>query len=72
MALTEVKRILVKASTDPEFRAKFFSQPYTILSKYDLTEEEKQCLKELNEDRLADATRIMSEKDIIHPNDIRI
>ena len=52
MALTEVKRVLTHAATDPEFRTKFFSQPDFVLSKYDLTEEEKQCLKELDEEPL--------------------
>ena len=72
MALTEVKRVLTHAATDPEFRTKFFSQPDFVLSKYDLTEEEKHCLKELDEERLADATKILDGKNNIHSNDIRI
>lgn len=72
MALGAVKEILTKAAINPDFRAVLFSQPDSIFGKYDLTEEEKQCLKEVDENRLSDAMRILDKRDAVYTNDIRI
>ena len=72
MALSEVKKILVRAATDPDFRKKLFNQPDSIFSRYELTKEEKEVLKEIDEEKLSESMRITKKKDLIYSNDIRI
>jgi hypothetical protein len=72
MSLPTVKEILIKAATDPEFRKKLFENPETVLAQYELTIEERQSLKELNEETLAKAMQIKSSEDARYSNDIRI
>ena len=47
MPLSNLKKILVAASTDPEFRMTLLENPDTVFADYDLAEEEKQCLREI-------------------------
>lgn len=72
MALGIVREILVKAATDPSFRARLFDQTDLVLSQYELTNEEKQCMKELDEETLSKAMRIESSEGLVYSNDIRI
>lgn len=52
MALAQVKTILLRIATDPDFRYQFLSKREAALKKYQdyLTEEERQCLMELPSD----------------------
>jgi hypothetical protein len=72
MALQVVKNVLLRAATDAKFRKQLFADPETVLSKYDLTEEEKQCLKELDEETLASAVVEDELAETFRVSDIRI
>lgn len=72
MALSTVKDIILKAATDAEFREIFFKDTNSVLSRYNLTEEEKQCLRELTSDSsLEKAVMTIQTKAVCSPNDIR-
>ncbi len=50
MALSTVKEVLLRASTDGEFRKVFFEDKKTALSAYGLSKEEKKCLMEIKDE----------------------
>jgi hypothetical protein len=72
MALHVVKEILLKAATDPSFRMRLFTEPDAVFSRYDLSQEEKQCLRELDEEKIASVAGRLQADDISYPSDIRI
>ena len=72
MSLSIVREILVKAASDPDFRKKLLDDPETILNNFDLTNEEKQSLKELDEEKISKAMKIESSEGLAYSNDIRI
>jgi len=72
MALHAVKEILLKAATDPGFRVSLLTDPETVLSRYDLSQEEKQCLRELDEEKIASVVSNLQAGDLSFPSDIRI
>ncbi len=54
MSLEVVRQVLVRAATDPEFRKLFFEDRARALESFDLTDEERASLSEIeDEDRLA-------------------
>ncbi len=55
MPLTDVKKILVRATVDSGFRKKLLEQPDEVLSRYELTEEEAQCLRALDSEEQFEA-----------------
>lgn len=72
MTLPAVKKILMRAATDAEFRSRLMSQSDSVFSRYDLTDEEKQCLRGLNEDQIATEVQRIDEDNHIRATDIRI
>ena len=68
---TALKHILLKLGTDDKSRKEFFNGGReALLSQYDLTVEEKQCLKELTEEKLPQL--VASSTNNVVANDIRI
>ena len=73
MALCEVKQVLLRAATDPGFRKALMEDPDNVFVRFNLTEEEKQSLRGLSEDRIAEAVGGPdSDMTWISMNDIRI
>ena len=62
----------MRAATDAEFRSRLMSQSDSVFSRYDLTDEEKQCLRGLNEDQIATEVQRIDEDNHIRATDIRI
>ena len=52
MSQEQVSIIIGKAVTDSEFRTLLFSNPEQALTGYNLTDEEKQALKEMKKEDL--------------------
>ena len=53
MSLDAVRVVLMRAVSDPEFRACFFRDPDGALARYNLTNEERASLEEIeSEDQL--------------------
>ncbi len=71
MALSVVRQILLRAAMDSEFRSALMERPDSILDRYNLVDEEKQSLRGLTEDQIADA---VSNPDLVQVSmsDIRI
>jgi hypothetical protein len=46
MGLSTVRQIILKVATDSEFRSRFVNETDDVLSRFSLTDEEKQILKE--------------------------
>jgi hypothetical protein len=73
MSLQAVRQVLHRAGTDSEFRRKFFQHRDEVLSAYDLTKEERQCLGDISsEDRLATVCQQTEQASGVHVSDIRI
>lgn len=56
MARNEVIEIVERAVTDPNFRARLESDFENVVSGYSLTEEEKEALKVMNQERLPETS----------------
>jgi hypothetical protein len=71
MSLSAVKTVLLRAATDAKFRASLLKNPDSLLADFDLTEEERQSLRCLSEDRIANAVN-QAEFSDLSLNDMRI
>ena len=61
MSQDAVSQIIGRAVTDAEFRKALFSNPEQALQGYDLTEDDKEALKNLKQEDLEDfATKLDS------------
>ena len=73
MVLRAVKEILLRAGTDPDFRAEFFNNRQRALTGFELTDEEIQCLAEVKaEEQLATICQKVGNEDKFRMTDIRI
>lgn len=73
MALSVVKEVILRAATDADFRELFFKDTEAVLSRYELSEEEKQCLREdANEDKLQSVAIAIQAEAVTCANDIRL
>ena len=54
MSQDAVSQIIGRAVTDPEFRKTLFSNPEQALEDYNLTDDEKEALKNLKQEDLED------------------
>jgi hypothetical protein len=71
--LYDVKRVLLRAATDPEYRSRILGSEEhraEALKSYNLTDEERTCLLELTEDSIADAASKLNHYAAV--SDIRI
>jgi len=68
-----LKDILLKASTDAEFRKALLDDPADALGAYDLTSEEIECLTEIqSEDQFATIAFEVDGENSVRASDIRI
>jgi len=73
MSVHDVREVLVRAATDPNFRACFFDDLGKALADYDLTDEERACLREIkSEDCLATTFQEAEKEAGVVFNDTRI
>ena len=73
MSLNNLKKIILKAGTDSEFRNLFISNPTDALAKYELTDEEKECLIEMaNREDIEKAIVDIQAAPELCANDIRL
>ncbi len=73
MSLPVVKQILIEVSTDVDIRNRYFNDIDNFLSYYELTEEEKQCLREnANEDSLQNTVSEIEKEVVSTASDIRL
>jgi hypothetical protein len=71
MPLPDVKQVLLRAAVDSKFRTTLLREPDSALAEYNLTQEERQSLQGLTEDRIAEAVN-SSDSSLLSLNDIRI
>jgi len=71
MSLKNVKIILIRAATDPNFRSRLLNEAEKVLQEYELTQEEKQTLERLSVEQLSNLSVKNTSKDF-YLSDIRI
>ena len=72
MPLSTIRHIILRAAHDPDYRRLLFEAPDDALADEELSAEERQCIDELDEERLAAlAAEIDAEPNLLL-GDIRI
>lgn len=71
MALPTVKEVILKLADNPEFRQRFRSNEEMVMAEFDLTEEEKECLRGISDDQIASLAFATTKEQKIKTGDIR-
>lgn len=62
MGLTGVQAVIGRAATDAEFRKMLLDNPDEALAEFDLTDEEREALKNLDSEKLESFSQSLDER----------